>query len=47
MGLKVWINYCSNVEVVDVLKNEFEEKGYKAVVIKFDAVFESDFVEVI
>lgn len=47
MGLKVWINYRSNAEVADALKNELEEKGYKAAVIKFDATSESDFVEAI
>ena len=26
MGLKVWINYRSNAEVADALKNELEEK---------------------
>ncbi len=33
MGLKVWINYRSNAEVADALKNELEEKGYKAVLL--------------
>lgn len=44
-GLKVWINYRSNPEPADALKDSIENSGGKAAVIKFDVTDENAFVE--
>lgn len=46
-GLKVWINYRSKPEIADALCEEITKNGFKAVVIKFDATNEDDFIEAI
>lgn len=43
-GLKVWINYRSNPEIADTLKEEIEASGGSAAVIKFDISNEKDFI---
>lgn len=43
MGLKVWINYRSNQEIAENLKQEIEEKGGQAAIILFDATQDNDF----
>lgn len=45
LGLKVWINYRSNPEIADALKEEIERNGGEAAVICFDATNEEQFVE--
>ncbi|NPA73237.1 MAG: 3-oxoacyl-ACP reductase FabG [Epsilonproteobacteria bacterium] len=35
-GLKVWINYRSDPSLADALKEQIEEEGGKAAVVKFD-----------
>lgn len=47
LGLKVWINYRSKPEIADALKNEIENGGGKAAVIKFDATNEEEFINAI
>ena len=47
LGLKVWINYRSKPEIADALKNEIENSGGKAAVIKFDATNEEEFINAI
>ncbi|MDO7253313.1 3-oxoacyl-ACP reductase FabG [Helicobacter cappadocius] len=44
-GLKVWINYRSNPEIADKLKEEIEKSGGKAALIKFDVTDEEAFIE--
>ncbi len=39
-GLKVWINYRNNPELADTLKNEIENNGEEAAVVKFDIIDE-------
>jgi len=46
-GLKVWINYKSNAELADKLKEEIEKNGGSAAVIGFDVTDEKAFVEAI
>jgi 3-oxoacyl-[acyl-carrier protein] reductase len=46
-GLKVWINYRSNPEVADKLKEEIESLGGTSAVIKFDVTIEAEFIEAI
>lgn len=46
-GLKVWINYRSKPELADALKEEIEQNGGKAAVIKFDASIEEEFTQAI
>jgi len=46
-GLKVWINYRSNANLADKLKEEIEENGGSAAVIGFDVSDEKAFVEAI
>ena len=46
-GLKVWINYRSNPEPADALKDEIEKAGGKAAVIKFDASNEDEFASAV
>ena len=46
-GLKVWINYKSNAELADKLKEEIEENGGSAAVIGFDVTDEEAFVDAI
>ncbi len=41
-GLKVWINYRSNPELADTLKDEIQKDGGNAAVIKFDVSNEED-----
>lgn len=43
-GLKVWINYRSNPQIADALKQDIESNGGKAAVIKFDASVEQEFI---
>ncbi|MBS9778851.1 MAG: 3-oxoacyl-ACP reductase FabG [Campylobacteraceae bacterium] len=47
LGLKVWINYRSNPQTADELKQTIEKNGGQAAVIGFDATNEEDFGEVI
>ncbi|WP_281951465.1 3-oxoacyl-ACP reductase FabG [Nitrosophilus kaiyonis] len=44
-GLKVWINYRSNAEAADKIKEEIEANGGEAAVIGFDVSDEKAFVE--
>lgn len=44
-GLKVWINYRSNPDIADELKELIEKNGGKAAVIGFDIVNEDDFID--
>ncbi len=44
-GLKVWINYRSNPDLADELKEQVEKAGGSAAVICFDATDESAFSE--
>lgn len=46
-GLKVWINYRSNPDVADELKEQIEKNGGEAAVIGFDATDEEAFSEAI
>ncbi|GAB6045267.1 3-oxoacyl-ACP reductase FabG [Caminibacter profundus] len=46
-GVKVWINYRSNAEMADKLKEEIENNGGSAAVIGFDVSDEAAFVEAI
>jgi len=46
-GLKVWINYKSNAELADKLKEEIEADGGSAAVIGFDVTDEEAFVDAI
>ena len=46
-GVKVWINYRSNVEMADKLKEEIEANGGNAAVIGFDVSDEKAFVEAV
>lgn len=43
MGLKVWINYRSNQDIAQNLKEEIEQKGGEAAIILFDASEEEAF----
>lgn len=43
MGLKVWINYRSNKEQAQLLKDEIEAAGGQAAVILFDATKDEEF----
>jgi len=45
LGLKVWINYRSNPNVADELKELIEKDGGKAAVIGFDIINENDFID--
>ncbi len=47
LGLKVWINYRSNPDLADELKEKIEKNGGKAAVIGFDATNEEDFGEAV
>lgn len=44
-GLKVWINYRNKPEIADKLKEEIEESGGKAALIKFDVTDEEAFID--
>jgi len=46
-GVKVWINYRSNAELADKLKDEIEANGGNAAVIGFDVSDEKAFVDAI
>ncbi len=46
-GLKVWINYRSNPEDADLLKEEIEKEGGESAVIGFDIINEKDFISAI
>ena len=46
-GLKVWINYRSNADMADQLKEEIEKNGGSAAVIGFDVSDEKAFVDAI
>ncbi len=46
-GLKVWINYRSNAELADKLKEEIENNEGSAAVIGFDVSDEKAFIEAI
>ena len=46
-GVKVWINYKSNAEMADKLKEEIENNGGSAAVIGFDVSDEKSFVDAI
>ncbi len=46
-GVKVWINYRSNAELADKLKEEIESNGGEAAVIGFDVSDESAFIDAI
>lgn len=46
-GLKVWINYRSDPQLADNLKDEIEKKGGRAAVIKFDAIQEEEFANAV
>jgi 3-oxoacyl-[acyl-carrier protein] reductase len=46
-GLKVWINYRSNADLADKLKEEIESNGGSAAVIGFDVSDEKAFVEAV
>lgn len=43
-GLKVWINYRSKPEIADALKEEIENEGGRAALVKFDASIEDEFL---
>ncbi|WP_104732335.1 3-oxoacyl-ACP reductase FabG [Helicobacter salomonis] len=43
--LKVWLNYRSNPQAVDGLKQEIESLGGRAALVKFDVSHEADFME--
>ncbi|RAX57589.1 3-oxoacyl-[acyl-carrier-protein] reductase [Helicobacter monodelphidis] len=44
MGLKVWINYRSNKQMAEDLKDEIEKDGGQAAILLFDATNEEEFV---
>ena len=46
-NLKVWINYKSNAEMADKLKEEIEKNGGNAAVIGFDVSDEKAFIDAI
>ena len=46
-GVKVWINYRSNAEMADKLKEEIENNGGSAAVIGFDVSDEKAFIDAI
>ena len=46
-GVKVWINYKSNAQMADKLKEEIESNGGSAAVIGFDVSDEKAFIEAI
>jgi 3-oxoacyl-[acyl-carrier protein] reductase len=46
-GIKVWINYKSNAELADKLKEEIEQNDGVAAVIGFDVSDESAFIDAI
>ena len=46
-GVKVWINYRSNADMADKLKEEIEKSGGKAAVIGFDVSDEKAFVDAV
>jgi 3-oxoacyl-[acyl-carrier protein] reductase len=46
-GIKVWINYKSNAELADKLKEEIEQNDGVAAVIGFDVSDESTFIDAI
>jgi len=46
-GIKVWINYRSNAEMADKLKEEIEKNGGSAAVIGFDVSDEKAFIDAI
>ena len=46
-GVKVWINYRSNAEMADKLKDEIENSGGSAAVIGFDVSDEKAFIDAI
>lgn len=46
-GLKVWINYRSNPEIADKLKEEIDSLGGTSAVIKFDVTNEEEFSDAI
>ena len=46
-GVKVWINYKSNAQMADKLKEEIENNGAKAAVIGFDVSDEEAFADAI
>ncbi len=46
-GVKVWINYRSNAEMADKLKEEIENNGGSAAVIGFDVSDEKAFIEAV
>lgn len=46
-GLKVWINYRSNPDLANQLKENIESSGAKAAVVGFDATNEKDFKDAI
>ncbi len=46
-GLKVWINYRSNANLADKLKEEIEKNGGEAAVIGFDVTDEKAFIDAI
>lgn len=46
-GLKVWINYRSDLESAEALKKEIQDSGGKAGVIYFDATDEKMFCEAV
>ena len=43
-GLKIWINYRSKPEIADALKEEIENEGGRAALVKFDASIEDEFL---
>lgn len=45
LGLKVWINYRSNPNVADELKEQIEKDSGKAAVIGFDVTCEDSFID--
>ncbi len=47
MGLKVWINYRSNPQSADALKESIEKAGLNAAVIGFDVTDEGAFIDAI
>ena len=47
LGLKIWINYRSNPEMADELKDEIEKNGGTSAVLGFDVSVESEFVDAI
>lgn len=46
-GLKVWINYRSGAEAAEKIKEEIEEQGGKAAIIKADVTKEEEFTNAI